>query len=88
MGFPGGSDYKNLSAMQETRVRSLGWEDTLEKGMATHSSVLAWRIPWTEGPGGLQSMGLQRVKHNWATHSFLDPTQTDKFIRRKDLKVE
>ena len=64
MGFPGGSDYKNLSAMQETRVRSLGWEDTLEKGMATHSSVLAWRIPWTEGPGGLQSMGLQRVKHN------------------------
>ena len=88
MGFPGGSDYKNLSAMQETRVQSLGWEDPLEKGMATHSSVLAWRILWTEGPGGLQSMGLQRVKHNWATHTFLDATQTDKFIRRKDLKVE
>ena len=50
---------KNLPAMQETPVRSLGWEDPLEKGMATHSSILAWRIPWTEEPGGLQSMGLQ-----------------------------
>ena len=47
--------------MQETQVRSLGSEDSLEKGMATHSSILAWRIPWTEEPGGLQSMGLQRV---------------------------
>ena len=45
--------------MQETQVRSLGWEDALEKGMATHSSILAWRIPWTEEPGGLQSMGPQ-----------------------------
>ena len=52
---------KNLPAMQETRVRSLGGEDPLEKEMATHSSILAWRIPWTEEPGGLQSMGLQRV---------------------------
>ena len=51
----------NLPATQETRVRSLGWEDPLEKGMATHSSILAWRIPWTEEPGGLQFMGLQRV---------------------------
>ena len=50
---------KNLPAMQETPVRSLGWEDPLEKGMATHSSILAWRVPWTEEPGGLQSMGLQ-----------------------------
>ena len=50
---------KNLPAMQETQVHSLGWEDPLEKGMATHSSILAWRIPWTEEPGGLQSMGLQ-----------------------------
>ena len=50
---------KSLSAMQETRVRFLGWEDALEKEMATHSSVLAWRISWTEEPGGLQSMGLQ-----------------------------
>ena len=55
---------KNLPAMQETWVRSLGWEDPLEKGMATHSSILAWRIPWTGEPGGLQSMGSQRVKHN------------------------
>ena len=50
---------KNLPAMQETGVQSLGWEDTLEKGMATHSSILAWRIPWTEEPSRLQSMGSQ-----------------------------
>ena len=55
---------KNLPAMQETWVRSLGWEDSLEKRMATHSSILAWRIPQTEEPGGLQSMGSQRVGHN------------------------
>ena len=55
---------KNLPAMQETQVGSLGWEDPLEKGKATHSSILAWRILWTEEPGGLQSMGLQRVRHN------------------------
>ena len=55
---------KNLPAMQETWVQSLGQEDPLEKGMATHSSILAWEIPWTEEPGGLQSMGLQRVRHD------------------------
>ena len=55
---------KNLPAMRETWVRSLGWEDPLEEGMATHSSILAWRIPWTEEPGRLQSMGSQRVGHN------------------------
>ena len=55
---------KNQPAMQETWVRSLGWEDPLEKEMATHSSILAWRIPWTEEPGGLQSIGLQRVGHD------------------------
>ena len=54
---------KNLLAIWETWFRSLGWEDTLEKGMATHSSILAWRIPWTEEPGGLQSIGSQRVRH-------------------------
>ena len=54
---------KNLPAMQETQVQPLGWEDPLEKGMATHSSILAWRIPWTEEPDLLQSMGLQRVRH-------------------------
>ena len=54
----------NPPAMWETWVQFLGWEDTLEKGMATHSSILAWRIPWTEEPVGLQSMGSQRVKHD------------------------
>ena len=53
---------KNLPAMQETRVQSLGWEDPLEKEMATHSSTLIWKIPWTEEPGGLQSTGSQRVR--------------------------
>ena len=52
---------KNLHAMQETQVQSLGQEDSLEKGIATHSCILAWRIPWTEEPSGLQSMGSQRV---------------------------
>ena len=55
---------KRLPAMRETWVGSLGREDPLEKGMATHSSILAWRIPWTEEPGGLQSTGLQRVGHD------------------------
>ena len=58
---------KHLSAMQETQVWSLGWEDPLEKGMATHPSILALRIPWTEEPGRLQSLGSQRVGHGWAT---------------------
>ena len=55
---------KNLPAMWETQVQSLGGEDHLEKGMATHSSILAWRIPWTEEPGKLQSMGSQSVRHD------------------------
>ena len=55
---------KNPPAVRETWLRSLGWEDPLEKGMATDSSILAWRIPQTEAPGRLQSMGLQRVRHN------------------------
>ena len=58
---------KNLPAMRETWVPSLGGEDPLEKGMATHSSILAWRIPWTEEPGGIQSMGSPRVRRDWAT---------------------
>ena len=57
---------KHLPPMQETWVRSLGWEGPLEKAMAPHSSTLAWRIPWTEEPGRLQSTGLQRVRHDWA----------------------
>ena len=55
---------KHLSAMQETRVRSLGWKDPLEKEMAAHSSILAWKIPWTAEPGRLLSMGSQRVGHD------------------------
>ena len=55
---------KRLPAMRETQVRSLGQEDPLEKEMATHSSILAWRIPWTEEPGGLESMASQRVRHD------------------------
>ena len=58
---------KNLPAVRETWVRSLGWEDPLEEGMATHSSVLAWRVPWTELPGGLQAMRSHRVGHDCAT---------------------
>ena len=61
---------KNLPAMRETWVQSLGWEDPLEKGKATHSSILAWRVPWTEEPGGLQSMGLQRVRHRLSDFHF------------------
>ena len=55
---------RNLSAVQKMRVRFLGWEDPVEEGMATHSSILAWRIPWTEEPGGLQSMGSHSVRHH------------------------
>ena len=64
MGFPSGSVVKNPPAMQETQVQSLGREDPLEEGMATHSSILAWIIPWTEESGGLQSIGSQRVGHD------------------------
>ena len=64
LGFPYGSAVKNLSAMQETWVQLLGWEDPLEKETASHSNILAWEIPWTEEPGGLQSMGSQRVEYN------------------------
>ena len=67
MGFPGGSVVKNLpvsAGNEETWVQSLGQKAPLEEGMETHSSILAWRIPWTEEPGGLQSMGSQRVGHD------------------------
>ena len=64
MDFPIAQMVKNLPAMQEIWVRSLGWEDPLEKEMATPSNILAWRKPWTEEPGGLQSMGSQRVGHD------------------------
>ena len=67
--FPVAQTVKNLPATQESRVWSLGLEDPLEKGMAIHSSILAWRIPWTEEPGRLQSMGSQRVRNDWATNA-------------------
>ena len=60
---------ENVPVMQETRVLSLSQEDLLEKGMATHSSIPAWKIPWTEEPGGLQSMGSQTVGQDWATNT-------------------
>ena len=62
-GFPGGSAVKNAPAVQETWVRSLSREDALEKELATHSSILAWEIPWTEKPGRLHSMEFQRLRH-------------------------
>ena len=67
LGFHGGSLVKNLPARQVTRVQSLGWEDPLEKEMATHSSIRAWRIPWTEDPGRLQFMRSQRIGHDLVT---------------------
>ena len=66
---------KNPPAMQETQVQSPGWEDTLEKGMASHSSILAWRIPWTEESGLLQSMWLQNVRHNWSDQALKQDTK-------------
>ena len=59
--------FRRPSVMQETQVRALGQEDPLEEGMATHSSILAWKIPWTGEPGGLQSMEFQRVEHDWVS---------------------
>ena len=64
LGLPGSSEVKNPPAMQETGVQSLGWEDTLKESMTTHSSILVWRIPWTEETGGLQSIGSQTVGHD------------------------
>ena len=66
-GFPVAQMVKNLPAVWETQVQSLYQEDPLEKEMATHSSILVWKIPWTEEPSQLQSIGLQRVGHNWVT---------------------
>ena len=71
---------KNLPGMQEMQVWSLSWEDPLKEEMATHSSILAWEIPWAEEPGGLQSMWLPRVGHNWVTNTF---TFNDHFHRQQ-----
>ena len=68
--FCGTQMVKNLPAMWETQVWSLGWQDPLEKGIASHSSILSWRIPWTEKPGKLEYTGSQRLRHDWATNTF------------------
>ena len=84
---------KHLPTIRETWVRSLGQEDPLEKEMAAHSSILAWKIPWTEEPGRLQSMGSQRVRHNWATsltHSrtlIIDPVSLFALATRKHRNI-
>ena len=64
VGFPGGSDGQESTCNPGDRIQSLGWGDPLEKGMVTHSSILAWRIPWTQEPGRIQSVGSQRVVHD------------------------
>ena len=71
---------KKPLAMQETQVRSLGWEDPQEEKMATHSSILSWKIPWVEEPSGLQSMGLQRIGHDWAEQSLPEGTSSTEVI--------
>ena len=67
MSFPGDSVVNSLPAIQETQVQSVGWDDPPEEDIATHSSILAWEIPWTQEPGGLQSQGLKTVGHELAT---------------------
>ena len=78
---------KRLSTMRETRVWSLGWKDPLEKEMATHSSNVAWKIPWTEEPGGLQSMGSQRVRHDWATYSYSYTVKGFGIVNKAEIDV-
>ena len=81
---------KNLPAVQETWIQSLGWEDPLEKRMATHSGILAWRIPWTEEPDRLLSMRSQRVGYDWATNTFISLSQSfiGDYLQCKDEKSE
>ena len=90
LGFPGGSAIKNLPAtkeIQETQVWSLGLGDSLEEEMSTLSSIIAWKIPWTEEPGGLQSRELQRVIHDWVTeHTHRD--HRDECIKVKEYTIE
>ena len=84
LSFPGGWVVKNPPAVQEPQemwVRSLGWEDPLEEGMATHSNILAWRIPPTKEPGGLQSIGPHRVRHDWSDLACTACTQLDYTVK-------
>ena len=76
---------KNLSTMQDTWVQSLGWEDSLEKGMATHSSILAWKIPWTGEPGRLQPMGFQRIRRDWSDLACTQGTNHKSFSNKLDF---
>jgi len=83
-GLRGGAVVKNppaMQEMQETRVWSLGWEGPLEEEVATHSSILAWRIPWIEEPGGLQSLGSQRVRQDWARMSHISHIKSCHVVR-------
>ena len=73
--------------MWETWIRSLGWEDPLEKEMAVHSSILAWRIPWTEEPGGLQSMGSLLVRHNWVSNTFTFLSRMSPYLEGKGTSI-
>ena len=89
-GFPGGSVVKNLPALQgpqEMRVLSLGREGPLEEGVATHSSILAWRIPWTEEPGRLQPIGWQRIGHAWNDLAHMQPMLLDFFTTNPRLEI-
>ena len=85
-GFPGGSEVKCLPVMRKIWVWSMGQEDPLEEEMATHSSILAWKIPWMEKPGRLQSMGTQRVRHNWTT-SLLKYQMLNKYLANEWIKT-
>ena len=79
---------KNLPAMQETQVQSMCWEDLLEKAMATHSSILAWRIPWTEEPGRLPSLKSQRVSHNWMSNMIVDNANEFETSVERGIKIK
>ena len=81
--FPGDSAVKNPQAIQDKQVECLGWEDPLEKRMATHSCILACRIPWTEECGGLQSMGLKRTGHDWVTNTFASTFKASFLYKRR-----
>ena len=88
LGFSGGSAVKNPPAMQEIQemqVQSLGWEDTLDEGIATHSSILDWRIPWTEEPGGLQSKASQRVGQDWSDWAHMHVCSGQLFSNQSQL---
>ena len=85
MGLPSSSGSKHPPAKQETQDWFLGWEDPLDKEMATHSCIHAWRIPWMDEPGGLQSMGLQRVGHAWATNTY---TKSNIYLDSKYMQID